>query len=210
MCKVCLICGIQWQPIRQTSKRCPECKSSLSVEVSNLVYNSYSILYFGTMIIPLLLCIYYTFHKLVIVLVLCSFGQMLKYIEQYRKYQFIKKLKIKLPQPEHHDLVWPSETASFIRNAYRMNNTKKHHVRKSVPLPVKERVWRRDHGSKVDAICPVCYRNRISVFNFQCGHIISFKVGGSDGADNLVAICAPCNQSMGTENLHCFQQRIWS
>lgn len=78
----------------------------------------------------------------------------------------------------------------------------------SISKVIRERVWRKDYGNNLDAICQICNQNRISAFNFELGHIISRKHKGTDTEDNLKAICNICNKSMGTKNLHDFVKSI--
>ncbi|MDE2095886.1 MAG: HNH endonuclease [Patescibacteria group bacterium] len=43
--------------------------------------------------------------------------------------------------------------------------------------------------------------------NWECGHIVSVKNGGSDAVDNLRPVCKKCNGSMGEENMFEFAYR---
>lgn len=69
-----------------------------------------------------------------------------------------------------------------------------------IPVALREQVWIRAIGHKFDAKCRVSWcRNRISVFDFQCGHNIPESRGGKTDIDNLLPICARCNVSMGNQ-----------
>ncbi len=81
-------------------------------------------------------------------------------------------------------------------------------VRKSIPKPMKEQVWRNTYGLQIEGICQICRYNSVSVFSFHCGHVIAVKHGGLTTIANLRPICAMCNLSMRTENLHSFKKRF--
>ena len=82
--------------------------------------------------------------------------------------------------------------------------------RKSIPKPVRIKVWNKyigeEHGI---GKCNVC-GEEIKVSNFDCGHIIAAAEGGEDTVLNLVPICRLCNLSMGKENLNDFKQKYFN
>lgn len=45
--------------------------------------------------------------------------------------------------------------------------------------------------------------------DWEAGHIMSVKEGGTDTLDNLRPICKSCNRSMGTENMDAFKARCY-
>jgi hypothetical protein len=57
-------------------------------------------------------------------------------------------------------------------------------------------------------ICHCCEDTEISQMNFVCGHIIAEANGGEITIENLLPICVPCNNSMFTENLFEFQEKL--
>ena len=70
--------------------------------------------------------------------------------------------------------------------------------KQKIPVALREQVWIQRMGHKFDGKCRVEWcRNRISVFDFQCGHNIPESRGGKTNIDNLIPICARCNNSMG-------------
>ena len=79
----------------------------------------------------------------------------------------------------------------------------------TIPKPLREAVWHKAYGNKMDVKCWVCYQNKISPFNFECGHIKSRKRGGSIELNNLRAICGLCNKSMGTKDMLHFRTNLW-
>ena len=81
--------------------------------------------------------------------------------------------------------------------------------KQTIPKPLREEVWRKDNPTKLDSMCPICCRNKISALNFECGHIQSEHHGGATTLNNLMAICGSCNKSMGTKNLNHFRVNLW-
>lgn len=73
--------------------------------------------------------------------------------------------------------------------------------RRNIPKGVRGEVWRKYYGNIIDGSCPLC-KTQISIDNFDCGHIVSYKNGGSDGADNLMPLCSKCNKGMGAIDLN--------
>lgn len=78
--------------------------------------------------------------------------------------------------------------------------------RRHDPLNIK--VWISNIGKHAEIECPIGCHNRINVFNFEKGHIVSEYRGGTKTVDNLRPICAPCNKSMGTENMVDYMKRF--
>lgn len=78
---------------------------------------------------------------------------------------------------------------------------------KTIPKPLREKVWRKDNKT-IQSICPICNQNEITAFNFECGHILAESKGGKLTIDNLRAICGSCNKSMGTRNMNEFKDFI--
>ncbi len=77
----------------------------------------------------------------------------------------------------------------------------------NIPKSVKKKIWRRLFGERFRGNCPVC-KEEIERDDFEAGHIISVKNGGSDNEDNLQPICKECNRSMGDEDLNEFKRRF--
>jgi 5-methylcytosine-specific restriction endonuclease McrA len=49
--------------------------------------------------------------------------------------------------------------------------------------------------------CLCCKKVTISNTNFEVGHVLSEKCGGTHEINNLRPICFSCNHSMGSENM---------
>ena len=90
---------------------------------------------------------------------------------------------------------------------------KRNSPKKSIPKHVKTLVWDKYIGSdKAEAACCCCLTTPISIRNFHCGHVISEANGGDLTIQNLRPICAPCNLSMGRQNMNDFTKTYfgWS
>ena len=77
-------------------------------------------------------------------------------------------------------------------------------TKEKIPATVKNTLWRKYFNDNMDAKCQCCLSESISIKNFDCGHIISEKNGGSVSIDNLKPICRLCNSSMSTMNMQEF------
>jgi 5-methylcytosine-specific restriction endonuclease McrA len=74
--------------------------------------------------------------------------------------------------------------------------------KQSIPKNVRIIVW--NHYISEDIIkhkCLCCKKVTISNTNFEVGHVISEKFGGTHEINNLRPICFACNHSMGAENM---------
>ena len=78
----------------------------------------------------------------------------------------------------------------------------------------RAKVLARDFYENKNIDCLCCNSVRISIDNFECGHIIPRSKGGSDTKENMIAICSKCNGNgdygMGTQNLFEFQEKFYS
>jgi len=76
---------------------------------------------------------------------------------------------------------------------------------------IQAAVWQDTPGRVYEALCYACLRTLITVFNFDCGHIVAKSKGGKAVVTNLRPICRCCNSSMGVQNMHDFirESRFW-
>lgn len=88
------------------------------------------------------------------------------------------------------------------------NKTQRGPKKRHVPQALKWQLWIQHAGENFKAKCatPWC-RTVINVTNFQAGHRLAESKGGPTTLENLVPICALCNQSMGTEHFDVWAQR---
>jgi len=74
--------------------------------------------------------------------------------------------------------------------------------RKPLPACVRFNVWNHYIGEDINKhLCLCCKKGLITYREFQVGHVISVRDGGTDEINNLRPICAPCNHSMGCKNM---------
>ncbi len=66
-----------------------------------------------------------------------------------------------------------------------------------IPKALKEQVWLKYNGRVFDSKCyvPWC-KNKITVYDMECGHNIPHSKGGPTTLENLRPICSRCNKSM--------------
>jgi len=68
-----------------------------------------------------------------------------------------------------------------------------------LPKALREQVWLVHIGKQFEHKCLVGWcENKITPFNFECGHNIPESKGGASDIDNLRPICGNCNKSMGS------------
>jgi len=80
--------------------------------------------------------------------------------------------------------------------------------KQTIPKSVKTHVWDLYIGKHINEHrCLCCKKAYIQITNFDTGHVISEKDGGTHEISNLRPICAVCNHSMGSENMIDFVKR---
>lgn len=81
----------------------------------------------------------------------------------------------------------------------------KPYKKQKISAALREQVWVQNVGPVFETKCAVTWcHNKITVFNFQCGHDIPESKGGPTDITNLYPICGKCNLSMS--NLYTFQE----
>ena len=71
-------------------------------------------------------------------------------------------------------------------------------MKEKIPKALREQVWIHHIGREFESKCKVSWcKNKINVFDFQCGHNIPESKGGTLDITNLIPICSRCNLSMG-------------
>ena len=79
--------------------------------------------------------------------------------------------------------------------------------KKKIAAALREQVWIKAVGQQFNAKCTVSWcNNPITVFSFQCGHMLAESKGGPTTLENLRPICGRCNQSMGTMHMNDWEQ----
>lgn len=86
--------------------------------------------------------------------------------------------------------------------------------RKPLNKALRTKVWRREQRATdsdgMDNVPCACCSERVSIYDYECGHLISVANGGSDTLDNLTVMCRTCNGSMGRTNFDEFRTAFLS
>lgn len=81
-------------------------------------------------------------------------------------------------------------------------------TKKKISKPLRKAVWETWAGSEHSTFnCGSCY-TKISVWDFECGHIIPESKNGETKIGNLIPVCGLCNKSMGVINVDEFRKRM--
>jgi len=66
-----------------------------------------------------------------------------------------------------------------------------------IPKALREQVWLSRMGHRFEGKCTIRWcKNRMTVFDYECGHNVPESKGGKTTLDNLIPICSRCNRSM--------------
>lgn len=124
--------------------------------------------------------------------------------KQKQEIEFKMQEEIKKKEEETKRLLEEEERKKAEEEKKRIEEEKKEAKRKkqSIPKNVRIIVW--NHYIGEDIIkhkCLCCKKVTISNTNFEVGHVLSEKNGGTHEINNLRPICFACNHSMGAENM---------
>ena len=123
-------------------------------------------------------------------------------IEQLEKQKNEIELRMKeeIKKQEEEKKILEAEAEEKRKNDEEKKENKK--KKQSIPKNVRIIIW--NHYIGEDIIkhkCLCCKKVTISNTNFEVGHVLSEKNGGSHEINNLRPICFSCNHSMGPENM---------
>jgi hypothetical protein len=79
--------------------------------------------------------------------------------------------------------------------------------KQSIPKALRDVVFMRYCPSFDKVYCYVGCGDKITPFDFVCGHVVSEVNGGLLTSDNLRPICNRCNHSIGTNNMREFVKK---
>lgn len=79
---------------------------------------------------------------------------------------------------------------------------------KKIPQSLRIKVWTSEFQEESQGKCVVC-SSKISLYNFDCGHVISRKNGGLTNISNLKPICRVCNLSMSAQDMNEFKDMFF-
>ena len=143
------------------------------------------------------------------------------YMSQWDKEQFkgisdkmyenakISKFYLGLDKPDYnlHHYKWVKQIIQNKTGEDIKMVSKASYKKKKIPKVKRRKVWGAQHGSNIMTGKCYCCNQPIDYDNFECGHIIAEKNGGTQELDNLKPICSSCNKSMGTQNLEEFKSQ---
>ena len=78
----------------------------------------------------------------------------------------------------------------------------------SITKAFRQAIWLKYCGENYKYKCLCCKSNEISVYNFECGHILSKKNGGNISMENIMPICSFCNRSMGSMHMFKYMEKL--
>jgi 5-methylcytosine-specific restriction endonuclease McrA len=129
-------------------------------------------------------------------------------IEQLEKQKNEIELKMKeeIKKQEEETKKKEEEEKRFLEaeEKRKIEEEKKENKKKKQSIPKNVRIIIWNHYIGEDIIkhkCLCCKKVTISNTNFEVGHVLSEKNGGTHEINNLRPICFSCNHSMGAENM---------
>jgi len=79
--------------------------------------------------------------------------------------------------------------------------------RKPISKSLRDDVWFKYMGDKVQGKCYCCKMRPIHFSDFQVGHNKAVARGGKNHLSNLRPICAHCNRAMGTKTIEWWRNK---
>lgn len=105
--------------------------------------------------------------------------------------------------------VWDTSLKPIKMSDFGYSSTKKSHKRTSCPKAVKETVWKKYIGNKMNGKCYVC-SCPITYTNFEVGHNKAHSKGGKWSVLNCRPVCRTCNRSMGSMSIEAFKKKYFT
>jgi hypothetical protein len=121
--------------------------------------------------------------------------------ESNRKYYERRKLNKDNSSEDDEILIIKEDIKPIIKQ----DNKKR---KKVIPQVIRKIVWNKYIGLKNSiGKCLCCNAEEISIYNYECGHVISEFNGGDIIVQNLRPICSHCNRSVGSCNMDEFMDK---
>ena len=121
---------------------------------------------------------------------------------ELQKQEIEKKMMEEIKKNEEKQKLEEQKRLEDEERKKKEEDDKKNKKKQSIPKNVRIIVW--NHYIGEDIIkhkCLCCKKVTISNTNFEVGHVLSEKNGGTHEINNLRPICFACNHSMGAENM---------
>jgi 5-methylcytosine-specific restriction endonuclease McrA len=126
--------------------------------------------------------------------------KMLEAIERQKQAELERQKQAEIERQQQEEL--ERQRLSEIEKQKQDEKAELKRKKQSIPKNVRIIVW--NHYIGEDIIkhrCLCCKKVVISNTNFEVGHVLSEKNGGTHEINNLRPICFACNHSMGAENM---------
>lgn len=91
-----------------------------------------------------------------------------------------------------------------------MYGKKSNNKRKSINKGLREKVWIKYMGNRVQGKCYCCRIKPIHFTDFEVGHNKSVYSGGTNNINNLRPICRSCNREMGVKSIEWYRNKYYS
>jgi len=83
------------------------------------------------------------------------------------------------------------------------------HNRKTINKNLRELVWFKHMGNKVQGKCYCCKIKPIHFTDFEVGHNKAVSIGGQNNIENLRPICRGCNKGMKTKSIEWYKKKYF-
>ena len=121
--------------------------------------------------------------------------EMLEYEERIKQERLDEETRIKKEKLEYEERIKKDEEKKIKKQSEKSK-------KQFIPKNVKINVWNTHIDSNIQKHkCLCCKKSIITNTDFEVGHVISEKDGGTHEINNLRPICSSCNHSMGTTNM---------
>ena len=87
--------------------------------------------------------------------------------------------------------------------------SKKENKRKPISKGLRDIVWLKYMGNKMQGKCYCCKIKPIHNMDFQVGHNKSVYCGGTNHINNLRPICRSCNNAMGIKSIEWYKNKYY-
>lgn len=89
------------------------------------------------------------------------------------------------------------------------NNGPKKATRKPISKDLREKVWLKYMGNKVEGKCYCCRIKSIHFTDFEVGHNKAVSRGGKNNIENLRPICRSCNHGMKSKTIEWYRNKYY-
>jgi len=121
---------------------------------------------------------------------------------QQQEIELSLKLEIEKQKKEQEMIEKQKKEQERLEYELLLQQSEQKKKKQAIPKNVKTIVWNNYIGPHINSHrCLCCKKVLIDNTNFEVGHVISEKDGGTHEINNLRPICGACNHSMGTMNM---------